>query len=228
MLVIGCILMLSTIIVYHVLILTHFGLLKPGAMAAIDSLNNFEFPSADNRFAVESVVNYKLSLVSIPSYAADISDKATAESQHLGSVPVREIKKLSDRITNELSNLETSKMSAYALYFVAKTDLFASSNWTTASAIWNKFMLFNNSEFTRVVRRFNGTHFIHEADRLMAIDMLMKGIATSSMTDATVVSLTEDTLKKLTDSTAAMLSNATDLQLYTYLVAGGLDKIGAT
>lgn len=218
--------MLSTIIVYHVLVLTHFGLLKPGAMAAINSLNNFEFPSADDRFAVESVVNYKLSLVSISSYTTDISNKATSESQHLGSVPVREIKKLCDQITSELPNLKASEMSAYALYFVAKTDFFASSTWKTASIRWNKFMMFNNPEFTRVVRRFDGTHFTHKVDRVIAIDMLKERMTIASMTDATVVSLTEDSLKQLTISTATMLDNATDLQLYTYLVAGGLDKLG--
>lgn len=226
MLVLGCIFMLSTIIIYHVLITTHFVIRKPGAIVAINSLENFEFPSAYMRFAVESIGNYKLSLISIPDYSASLLNIALSESQHRSSIAIREVRKLSDRITNELSSLTPSKMTAYGLYHFVKTDLFESANWKVASARWNKFLTFNNPNFTRAVRSFNGIRFITAASRAMALDMLEKAISTSSLSDVTLDSLTEDTLKALTDSRLATLANATDLQLYTYLLAGGLESIG--
>lgn len=79
LLIVGCIFMLSTIILYHMLILTPYKPPLPNTTMAINSLANFEFPSPNSRFVVESIVNYLLSPVSLPNYAIEIRNAADGE-----------------------------------------------------------------------------------------------------------------------------------------------------
>jgi len=74
--------MISTIVLYHMLILTPYRQPLPSAIVAIDSIRNYEFPSPGYRFVAESVAHYKLAVYSIERMKKASETLATLAKTH--------------------------------------------------------------------------------------------------------------------------------------------------